>query len=157
MPVTYSIDTSSIIEAWHRRYPQDVFPGLWQGIDELVSLGRLLASEEVRQELKKKDDELYAWAKERPQLFCEADLDNQLAVRSVLQAHPRLVNTQKGRSQADPFVIALARVRKCTVVTNEVALGSLERPRIPDVCKALGISCIDFLGLIRAERWSFRR
>ncbi|MEV4772623.1 DUF4411 family protein [Micromonospora humida] len=157
MSANYSIDTSSIIEAWHRRYPLDAFPGLWQGIDELVSLGRLQASEEVRQELKKKDDELYAWAKERPQLFREADLENQLAVRSILQSHPKLVNTQKGRSQADPFVIALARVRKCVVVTNEVALGSLDRPRIPDVCHALGISCINFLGLIRQEKWIFHR
>ncbi|MFI5851889.1 DUF4411 family protein [Micromonospora chalcea] len=153
----YSIDTSSLIEAWHRRYPQDVFPGLWESIDELISLGRLQASEEVRQELKKKDDELFNWAQERPQLFCEADVANQIAVRSILQAHPRLVNTQKGRSQADPFVIALAKVRRCTVITNETALGSLERPRIPDVCGALGIACISVLDFIRAENWTFRR
>lgn len=155
MPASYSIDTSSLIEAWHRRYPQDVFPALWSGLDDLISANRLQASDEVLVELRKKDDELHTWAKARPNLFQALDEPIQLAVAEILSVHPRLVNNQKGRSQADPFVIALARVRRFTVVTNEVALGSLDRPRIPDVCKAMGMECINILGLIRAERWTF--
>jgi hypothetical protein len=157
VPILYSIDTSSLIEAWHRRYPRDVFQPLWDSIDDLIHRGTLRASEEVREELKRKDDELADWARDRPDLFVEVDERNQLAVRAVLEAYPKLVNTQRGRGRADPFVIALAKVTASTVVTNEVALGSLERPRIPDVCDALGIRCINVLGLIRAEGWTFRR
>jgi hypothetical protein len=155
MLLEYSIDTSSIIEAWHRRYPLDVFPALWDGLDRLISSGRLQASDEVLVELKKKDDDLYHWAKSRPAMFRALDEEIQFAVIDLLNDFPKLVNTQKGRSQADPFVIALARTQGCTVVTNEVALGSLERPRIPDVCNALRIPCINVLGLIRAEGWRF--
>ena len=37
---------------------------------------------------------------------------------------------------ADPFVIAVARVRKLSVVTGEKRRGNLARPKIPDVCDA---------------------
>jgi uncharacterized protein DUF4411 len=153
--VDYSIDTSSLVEAWHRRYPVDVFPALWDGIDRLISSPRLLASDEVFQEIKKKDDDLYEWVKARPGLFRPLDREIQAAVREVLRRFPRLINTQRGRNQADPFVIALAQVEHGTVVTNEVHLGSIDRPRIPDVCDALGVPCINVLGLIRREGWRF--
>lgn len=44
-------------------------------------------------------------------------------------------------SGADPFVIALAKARKASVLTDERPSNSLERPKIPDVCKVLGIEC----------------
>jgi hypothetical protein len=40
---------------------------------------------------------------------------------------------------ADPFVIALERVPGLTVVTAERASGSLQKPRIPDVCTGVGV------------------
>jgi hypothetical protein len=42
--VSYCIDTSALIEAWVRYHPPDVFPTLWNQIDDLVDSGRLVAS-----------------------------------------------------------------------------------------------------------------
>jgi hypothetical protein len=65
-----------------------------------------------------------------------------------------LINPNTGRSGADPFVIALAQVNNCAVVTEEKARPT--RPKIPDVCAGLGLRCINMLDLMRQERWSYR-
>lgn len=59
------------------------------------------------------------------------------------------------RSAADPFVIALAMVNNGTVVTQETATGHIEKPRIPDVCDALGVPWLTLMGFIEAQGWTF--
>jgi hypothetical protein len=52
----------------------------------------------------------------------EIDDDVQEIVKEILRDHPRLVDTVKGRSGADPFVIALAETTKppfMVVLTEE--------------------------------------
>jgi hypothetical protein len=59
--------------------------------------------------LEKKDDELFDWCQGRKEtLVRELDDETQGIVKEILRDHPRLVDTVKGRSGADPFVIALA-------------------------------------------------
>jgi len=151
----YSIDTSAILETWRRSYPPDVFPGLYSRLDELIQLGDLRATEEVLYELERKDDEVVQWVKGRPEFFVEIDNDIQLAVQEILLKHKKLLDQRKNRSGADPFVIALAQLNECTVVSNERATNSPERPNIPDVCRAYGIRCITVLELIREQGWTF--
>jgi hypothetical protein len=151
----YSIDTSAILEAWVRYYPPDVMPGLWKKLEELIQCGDLIASSEVRVELEKKEDDAFKWAKKNNEMFREIDNDTQLAVRDILRDHRRLVDTRKNRSMADPFVIGLARVENCKVITAEKPTNNLEKPHIPDVCNALGIECITILELCREQKWQF--
>jgi hypothetical protein len=80
----------------------------------------------------------------------------ELDRRRPSASHRGLVNTQRNRSMADPWVIALAQVNGCTVVTGEVPSDDLKRPKIPDVCRALGIPCSSLLQLFRKEGWVFR-
>lgn len=42
-----------------------------------------------------------------------------------------------------------------TVVTQETPTGNPMRPKIPDVCNALGITCINMLQFIRQQSWVF--
>ena len=42
------------------------------------------------------------------------------------------------------------------VITGETPSGSLKRPKIPDVCLAIGVEPIGLLDLIRREGWVFR-
>lgn len=155
MSSVYCLDTSALLDGWTRYYPPDVFPGIWRRIDDLVDDSRLIAPEEVRVELARKDDDVYAWAGERDDLFVPVDEPIQIELVGILESFPRLVNTQRNRSMADPWVVALARVRKTTVLTGEVRSGKLERPRIPDVCDQLDIPCLNFLELLRREEWTF--
>lgn len=152
----FSIDTSAILDGWTRHYPREAFPGLWRHLEEMIRSGDLRASEEVMYELEKKEDEAFAWASAQDNFFVPMDDKVQDAVSEILAAHPRLLDTRRGRSGADPFVIALARVRGCVVITGEHRSGSLERPKIPDVCHAIDVESISLLDLIRREGWVFR-
>jgi hypothetical protein len=114
------------------------------------------ASEEVLIELDKRDDEVHHWARaHKAALFVPLDEEQQQHVASILSAHERLVDTRRNRSAADPFVIALALARGCTVVTAEVATGKPDRLNIPDVCAALGVRSIGLLEFFREKAWRF--
>jgi len=154
--VKYSIDTSSILEAWRRRYPPDIFPALWERLEGAIAGGVLGASEEVLLELEKRDDEVHEWAKKhKATLFVPIDEEQQRHVATILAGYERLVDTRKNRSAADPFVIALAMANGCGVVTAEAATGKADRPNIPDVCTGVGIRCLGLLEFFRELGWRF--
>jgi adenylate kinase len=152
----YSVDSSALIHAWRRVYRPKNFGFVWDGFDSLIEEGRLRASIEVYNELEKKDDELFAWCKERKEkLFCEIDDDIQKVVREILRDHPRLVDTVKGRSGADPFVIALAETANpFMVVLTEETRGKI---RIPDVCDARRVKSQNLADMIEDEDWKSGR
>ncbi|KWV45909.1 hypothetical protein AS156_23135 [Bradyrhizobium macuxiense] len=148
----YSVDSSALIHAWRRAYRPQNFAFVWKGFDALIAEGRLRASMEVYLELEKKDDELFAWCKERKEtLFVELDDAVQASVTNIMKNHPRLVDTVKGRSAADPFVIALAETGKPQmIVLTEEKPGKV---RIPDVCNARNIKWKNLADMIEDEDW----
>lgn len=152
--MAYCLDTSTLVGAWVRSYPPDVFPGLWAKLEEMADGGDVISPEEVLNELEAKADDLYSWAKERSTMFVPLDGEQMQATNKVLAAFPRLVGELAERNRADPFVIALARVRSVTVVTEERG-GTEKRPRIPLVCSHFGVPCIGTLEFIRANGLSF--
>jgi|SRR5947208_1634745 len=105
----YSVDTSAFLDAWVRYYPLDVFPGMWQQMDLAAKNGTLLASDEVLRELEKKDDGAHEWVKARPEMLVKLDKEIEVHVSEIMRRYPRLVDTKKGRSVGDPFVIAVAQ------------------------------------------------
>ncbi|MFN7970975.1 MAG: DUF4411 family protein [Acidobacteriota bacterium] len=156
MAAIYCIDTSALLQAY-ADYPQDAFPGLWEQLDALIGEGRLVSSIEVFEELKRHEgDAMHTWAKARKAVFLELSEDIQRVVQSLMVAHPELAKHRLNAHRADPFVIATAKVRGATVVTNEQRDGSSRRPKIPLVCDGLGISCVRFSAVIRVEGWVFR-
>lgn len=155
-PVMYCCDTSSLIHAWRRAYPPKNFGSFWAKLDELIEDRRLVSSIEVLNELEKKDDDVSKWAKDRRKAFLEIDEDVQDAMVWVMGKYPRLVDTVKGKSGADPFVIALALSHSPhLVVIHQEAGGSLNSPKIPYVCDMEKVQHVSLLGLIEQEEWSF--
>jgi len=106
----YSIDTSAILDSWVRWHPHDLFPSLWINIEKMINDGTLRAIDEVREELSKKDDDVYKWAKDRNNLFIPLTTDIQIQheASNILAKFPKLVGAMGDRSQADVFVIALS-------------------------------------------------
>lgn len=149
----YSVDSSSLIEGFREIVPYLNFPSFWnRDLPGLVTSGDLRASEAVRWELEAQDDELLTWVREFEDFFIPIDEPIQYEVREILADFPRL--THAGRSQADPFVIALAKINGCTVVCEERG-GKSTRPRIPYVCDALGIRCIRLMELLQEQGWEY--
>lgn len=152
----YCIDTSALIHAWRRAYPPRNFPAFWHRLDELIAAKRLLSSTEVFIEIEKRDDDLHTWVKNRETMFVDIEGDAlQVKMGEILGKYPRLVDTRKNRSAADPFVIGLSALNAppLIVVTQEGATSKIEKPHIPDVCAAEGLDCINVLDLIVREDW----
>src|SRR4051794_21824733 len=125
----YSIDTSSLIEGFRRIFPYDIFPTFWnEDLPALIESGDLRATEIVRWELEAEDDEVLQWVREYEGLFLSIDEDIQRQVKAILIDHFRMLHA--GRSGADPFVIALARMNIATVVCEE-RRGKPTAPKIP--------------------------
>ena len=71
--VTYSIDTSTLIAAFHERYPIENFRSLWREIEALIKNGRLKMSQVVFEEAMR-DTEIKQWCDEnqlKPDFKCQ--------------------------------------------------------------------------------------
>ena len=152
----YSIDTNIFINAWTRDYPPDVVPGLWECFEDLIHEGRMHASKEVLLEIERKADDVYDWCKAQKGLWIPLDAATVVQAQAILSAFPDFVKTGTGRNQADPFVIALAKVHGYTVVTWEKG-GSKSKPRIPYICDEFGVPCTNLIGMAKAEKWVLGR
>jgi len=157
----YSIDTSSLIEWWVIRYPPTVFPGIRTKMEELVVQGTLVASEFVIQELGVKGDPLFNWANNQKPLRIPTTQQIANDAAAIVRQFPDLIDPNSRRTQADPFVIAIAKKSTVIVVTQEtpkMAKTSKRRQKktyIPDVCIALNIPWISFLQMMQREKWTF--
>lgn len=146
----YSLDSDAAINAW-RDYPIDHFPKIWDWIEKMGSNKVLGMSEVVFKELEKGGDECFYWFKNRKEDFVHPNDED------VQKELDRLVNTYNnfglitGKNEGDPFVIALAIVKDCVVVTNESMSNNMNGPKVPDVCRAENIQWIKFVDVIRRE------
>jgi hypothetical protein len=131
-----------------------VFGCLWDSIDGAIRSALIVATEEVLIELERGDEHLLAWVKERKEMFIPHHEAIQVAMTGICARWPTLVDHTRMRSTCDPWVIAVAQVHGLTVVTEENSKPS--KPKIPDVCRGEGITCINLLGMVREFGWTFR-
>ncbi len=157
--LVYSVDTSAFIDWQHRFYPMDVFSSLLDRVDQLLKENRIFTPDLVKEEIGAfGSSELTTWAKGRSSLF--VPLKELLKEAQVIQNQfPGLRDPKAEYEEADAYVIALAKLRDCEVITAETSASEKRSPKrshyIPDVCRELGISCFNFLGLMRREKWKF--
>lgn len=101
---------------------------------------------------------LKQWTDARASIFVRTG--ELLAPALTIQGQfPGLLDPKAEFEEADAYVIALAKLREGIVVTQETPAAEKRNPRrthfIPDVCRDLGIPCINLLGLMRREGWRF--
>jgi hypothetical protein len=155
----YSFDTSALIDGIERFYPPANFPGVWEAIDDLIIAGRILISDEVWREATAADAALRDWCMEpgshRTSAVCPTHKAVAAAAGAIVQRFLTWV-TQGLKNGADPFVIAVAEIHGCTVVSGETN-GGPGRPKIPYVCRQLSVPHIRFTDVIIREGWVLRR
>jgi len=147
----YVIDTSALLDGWARHYPPDVFPSLWSLIEEMIKVGELLSPDEVLVELSQKDDTVHRWAKANSAMFVPLDEDIQRATQDILDQFPRLVGAMKDRNRADPFVIALAKVKDAIVVTGERVSGLGTAPEFLSSATISVLVIVQYLSLLERK------
>lgn len=155
MSVAYTLDTN-IIVTLNREQPRDIYPSVWEALEQLIADGRCVMSREAYEELARVDDECAPWARAQPRLVLDAT-DAEMAVVDVItNAHPAWV--QETLNAADPFIVAQASVRGLVVVTSEKRKGSGTEDhnlKIPNVAVEWDLQCITFPELARSEGWVF--
>lgn len=150
----YVFDTNIFINL-QRKQPIDIYPAVWNKISELMENGTVISSREVYDEIAVGGDDLEKWAKKRKEYFLPSEVNVQQQVRNILKTYRGLVEGGKKKNSADPFVIALAKVIGCKVVTEEIRTRNMLSPKIPDVCDQFQIECIDFIGFARETKLRF--
>ena len=155
--VTYSLDTSCLINAWNKLYQPDLFPSIWEHLDRLIQVETVVITEQVLFEIRKKDDDLSKWCAARKHLFRAIDNPLQNCLSQLMKRHRRIAAVGAGRNLADPFVIALAQTfDPILAVVTEEDKGKETNPKIPYLCEQEGIRCTNFNGLLRETSWRER-
>lgn len=158
--MSYVVDTSSIIDLF-RHYDRSVFPSLWKELDKLIDGRRIVSVSQVRDELQRRKhaDKASAWAgnPDVRDLFAKPTMQEMEYLRDVLtNSKFREVVPQYLRStheKADIYLIARAKVSGSTVVTEERYKPT--GTKIPTICTSLKIQCVNLLGMMQLENWSF--
>jgi hypothetical protein len=148
----YWLDTNVFIQAKNGPYKFKVFGVFWAFLHEQIDARTIRCPRMVYQEIVNNEehlDDLATWIKARRQsgLFVDANADVQKAMTIVADYVMGNYDQQHAGlflSGADPWLIAHAMHSKGIVVTHE----SAKRPqaktvRIPDVCDAFKLPCVD--------------
>lgn len=154
----YVFDTSSIRSLQHF-YPS-VFKTIWDGLDGLVKQKNLISTREVWNELGRQNvsADVLAWAKQNKQIFTTPNAAELQFVAQIFQTKhfQNLIGEQqrlKGTPVADPFVIACAKIKGGTVVTEEQLKPNAAK--IPNVCEHFNVPCIDLERFMQQQGWNF--
>jgi Domain of unknown function (DUF4411) len=161
---TFILDANILIEAHRRYYHFDICPGFWNALLYHHSNAIVFSVDRVYDEIKHGMDNLANWVNsEVPNTFF-LNTQEQDTVASYSEmitwasnntyVHSYAIN-EFARS-ADSWLIAHAHANNLTVVTMETSAPlDRKRLRIPDVCEAFNVECIDSFQMLKAIQAKF--
>ena len=153
----YVFDTSSLSEL--DGYYPNIVTSFWSQFDAATVAGDIISTREVRGELERSGKAtVMAWAKLNSAVFTTPSAAETAFVAKIfaVQHFQALINTKaalNGTPVADPFVIACAKIKGGTVVTEEKLKPNAAK--IPNVCAHFQIPCINLETFMRNMGWSF--
>lgn len=150
----YCLDSNFFIEAWNKYYSPNLCKDFWDVINEIGKKGIFFIPSQVRDEIFKVDDDLREWLKQSDIIIKENNEDVGNCLKNIYatdERHKLLVDSTKGRSLADPWLIAHAMNDNAIVVTKEEKITdpSSQKIKIPNVCINMKIKWITDFEFIR--------
>ena len=153
----YLIDSDVFIDAKNRHYGFDIVPAFWEWIEQAHRAARVFTVQKVADEVLAGGDELADWMSRQPASFrLTAGSGDQPALNTVSQWATGDGYTQAAVATflqaADYFLVAQALSLGYTVVTQETSdPAAKKRIKIPDACKAMGVSWLSPFNMLRTE------
>lgn len=153
----YVIDTS-VVSALHRNYYRSRFPSLWERFDAMVAKGKFTSTREARRELEDGLAEAFDWANANKHLFPAPTAEEAKFVVTIFgvkhfQGNIETQKLLKGGKNADPFLIARAKICDGTVLTMEQLKKNAAK--IPNICDHFKIPCVNLERFMEIEGWTF--
>jgi len=161
----YLLDANVFIEAKNHYYSFETFPVFWDWLDEEQNLGYVTSIKMINEELLRGNDKLADWARERknsewflPNTDTELQELYSQIVEWVMKQPFRHSAKLKFLNEADPWLIAKAKVIGATIVTLEAYKPDVKRKvEIPNVCRAFDVPYITTFELLRRRGAVFKR
>ena len=140
----YCLDANVLIQAWQKYYSPSLCPDYWGRLNDLGEQVMIFIPEAVKDEILKTEDELSQWLKSskiQVRGITEPVTYYLRQIYNVNPVHKNLVDNVKGRSLADPWVIAHAMTESAVVVTKEekITAQNTTKIKIPNVCENMGV------------------
>jgi len=156
----FCLDANVLIQAWQKYYSPKFCRGYWDVLNQLGMQGRIFVAEEVFNEITRTEDDLCLWLKASKISVHSIDEKVANCLKAVYAkdpSHKTLVDNIKGRSLADPWVIAHAMSEGATVVTKEEKVTALNsnKIKIPNVCDNMGVAWINDFEFVSAMNIQF--
>lgn len=143
----FVLDTSFLIDL-KNGYPEESFPSLWTKFNTLCEVDIIISAREVRREIEDGSDSLVQWVKERPSMFMTPLPEEAALVGRLLTENPNWVDPAGVKAQADPFVLAMAKVRGLPLLSHD-------RKQLLHVARILDVKCIKIPEFIAQQGWKF--
>lgn len=152
----YLIDTNVLIRS-KNDMPMDLWPTFWERFTGMARRGEIYSIAPVKDEIERGKDELTRWIKEDAPagFFLPLDADAMTAYADVQNwAASRNHYTEAALHDfadvADAYLVAVASAKQMRLVTYETPdEHSRRRVKIPDACKALGVTWCDLNAVLR--------
>ena len=155
----FTVDTCSFNEMFdeERASNRKNFPGIWEGIEELINKGEIISHEEVYEEIMEGPyDALKAWAKKHKDVFEPYDYveEGKVIANIGKKGYTEFVHQRKKKHNADPWLIAQAKKQSLRIITQEKKKGDRDLLKVAD---AFGVGYLDIFGLVKEKGWVLRR
>ena len=157
----YLLDSNFLIQSEHT-IPMDIFTGFWAKLAGLLETGDAVLHDTVYSELKVKKDDLVIWIDNNKKIKCMPTSGNALAEHLAMcswakrQGYTRdAVRDFSDPNRADAWLCAEAKVSGLSLVTYEKRGASIHKVKIPNVCDAFNITCINGYDFMRATGFAF--
>ncbi len=157
----YLVDSDVLITAKNLYYAFDLCPGFWTCLLHHHQEGSVFSVDRVRNELLagRDTEDLVQWVRnDVPEtFFLPVDIDEVARVYTEImlwvQRHRNYFDQTKAKfaTGADGWLVACAKVRGATVVTNEQpAPESRKEVKLPDVCREFNVPRENTFEMLRA-------
>lgn len=144
----YCIDASALINITrYPGYPRDVFPTIWEKLEQMTS-GELISHIEVYNEIQKRKDSIFEWCKQNKAMFkdineCQMKEFEKIKTKYDMTYWNNEIN--KSGPWADPWLIAVSICEDAILVTDEKNMQN----RIPYIANHFNVQCLSLIDFFR--------
>ena len=160
----FIIDANSLITPFKEYYAFDIAPKFWTSLKTHIETGRVLILDCVKDEITTGDDKLSEWINSfDSKLVISKVTEDNVKVYGKIMNYIKTSGLYKDKAlhywsdikTSDPWLLAVARVKGITLVSEENGSGGIsvknpnKYPKIPDVAKAFGVETIKVYEMVR--------